>query len=691
MGEPLGDSATYRKADGGLVLGGGGSSSTPQNTTVSSTELPAWAQGYAKDTLANAANLTDINKNPYQTYSQPRIAGFSPMQEQAQTAASNMSAGPEAFQQNIGSYMSPYMQNVVDVQKQEAARQSGIMGTQQQAQAAQAGAFGGGRDAIMRAERERNLGQQMNQIQAQGSQAAYDSAANQFRQGITQDMGINQLQNQYGGQQQQLAQQGLNTNYQDFLNQQNYPYKQIGFMSDLVRGLPLGQQSTAQIYQAPPSTMQNIGALGLGAYGAKQLGMFADGGRVQGYADGGDINSMDDPNAMTAAVAKLSDAQLQQIVQHPSSAAELQAAKLELATRASEKGGLAGAYNMAHGGMVAFDEGGSVPGSYAPGDPATYQQALRNSLAYNAALSNFQPSKGRTREEQAADAAAYFKQAQELGGPDPYADYENTLKGFDTEDANMLSEGKGLAALQGAAAMLQGNDFARAAGNALGTAGAAYGQTLKESRARKRASAEGLFQLASERRKERMGLGKEALAREAELAKAIREGDKEKVDILLKQAQFSAQLAQAAKPYRSTGGGGGAPKGFDALNAAILAAKLDPKNPAKQAAAQAAIEAAAAWKTSDVGPTKADLTGQGLDITRSKDIAAAKTAAIKTLAMDSTYVFAPPEEKRRREAEATAAAEAGFRRMQRNGAPGAAPATGAGTRLKFDASGNLIQ
>lgn len=83
MGEPLGDSATYRKADGGLVLGGGGSS-TPSSTTVSSTELPDWAKGYAKDTLANAANLTDINKNPYQTYDQPRIAGFSPMQEQAQ-------------------------------------------------------------------------------------------------------------------------------------------------------------------------------------------------------------------------------------------------------------------------------------------------------------------------------------------------------------------------------------------------------------------------------------------------------------------------------------------------------------------------------------------------------------------------------------------------------------------------------
>jgi hypothetical protein len=679
MGEPLGDSATYRKADGGLVLGGGGSS-TPSSTTVSSTELPDWAKGYAKDTLANAANLTDINKNPYQTYDQPRIAGFSPMQEQAQTAASNMSAGPDAFQQNMGAYMSPYMQNVVDVQKQEAARQSGIMGTQQQAQAAQAGAFGGGRDAIMRAERERNLGQQMNQIQAQGSQAAYDQAANQFRQGITQDVAINQLQNQYGGQQQQLAQQGLSTNYQDFLNQQNYPYKQIGFMSDLVRGLPLGQQSTAQMYQAPPSTLQTVGALGMGAYGAKQLGMYAEGGQVDSYAGGGEINAMNDQNQMADAVDNLTDEQLKQIIQRPSSAAELEAAKMELATRASERSGLAGAYNMAQGGVVAFEEGGSVPGSYAPGNPALYSQALQNALGYNAALSTFQPSKGRTRDEQKADAEAYFKQAQEMGGPDPYADYEKTLKGFDTEDANMLSEGRGLAALQGMGAILEGNDPIRGVGKGFATAGASYGQTLKESRARKRASAEGQFQLASERRKERMGLGKEALAREAELAKAIREGDKERVEVLLKQASAAAALAAAAKPYRPTGGGGGggAPKGYDALAQAIYAELRAKGVPEVQARAQAYREAAGTWKTSDIGPTKADLTGEGLDITRAKDIQAAKAKAREALVLNREYNRASPEGKKTMEADSDKSVEQGYRRIQRSAAPNAksAPAGG---------------
>ena len=109
-------------------------------------------------------------------------------------------AGQATSPQAMQAYMSPYMQNVVDVQNREAARASGIQGTQQQAQATQAGAFGGGRDAIMRAERERNLATLQNQNQAQGQQAAYQQAqqAQQFGAGL----GLQGLQG---------AQQGLGT------------------------------------------------------------------------------------------------------------------------------------------------------------------------------------------------------------------------------------------------------------------------------------------------------------------------------------------------------------------------------------------------------------------------------------------------------------------------------------------------
>jgi len=258
--------------------------SVPDKTTQT-VELPEWAKPYAKDTLAKGAALTDINQNPYKQYGGERIAGFQPLQEQAFKTVGGMDAGPAGFQAGIGQYMSPYMQNVVDIEKREAGRQSGIMGTQQQAQATQAGAFGGGRDAIMRAERERNLSQQMGDIQSRGSQAAYEQAANQFRQGIQQQSGLAQMQGQMGAQQQQQAQRPLDMAYQDFLNQQNYPYKQLGFMSDLVRGMPLGQQSTQSVYAAPPSLMGQLGGLGMGAYGLSK--MMAEGGEVtsQGNKD----------------------------------------------------------------------------------------------------------------------------------------------------------------------------------------------------------------------------------------------------------------------------------------------------------------------------------------------------------------------------------------------------------------------
>lgn len=78
---------------------------------------------------------------------------------------------------DIGSYMSPYMRQVMDVQKREAIRQSEIAGQADAARAAAAGAFGGSRQAILEAERERNLQQQLGDIEATGMQAAYADAA----------------------------------------------------------------------------------------------------------------------------------------------------------------------------------------------------------------------------------------------------------------------------------------------------------------------------------------------------------------------------------------------------------------------------------------------------------------------------------------------------------------------------------
>ena len=208
--------------------------------------------------------------------------------------------------------MNPYMQNVVERQQQDAQRQSDIAMQALNAQAARSGAFGGSGNYLMRGQAAGNLARQKGDIQAQGLNNAYQQAMQQFNtqnqlnaqqqqfgaglglQGLQtagtmannlanigqtqygQNMGLLSMQNQFGGQQQQQTQNILNNQYQDYLNSQNYPYKQMGFMSDMIRGLPLTQQSQT-MYATPPSMLQQVAGLGITG---KALGAFAGGGSV---------------------------------------------------------------------------------------------------------------------------------------------------------------------------------------------------------------------------------------------------------------------------------------------------------------------------------------------------------------------------------------------------------------------------
>ena len=204
--------------------------------------------------------------------------------------------------------MNPYMQNVVERQQADARRQSEIAGQAQQAQAARSGAFGGSGDFLMRGQARGNLARQLGDIQAQGLNTAYNQAMGQYNaqnqlnaqqqqfgaglglQGLQtamsgaksladigqtqygQNLGLLDVQNRFGTQQQGQIQNQLNTEYQDFLNAQNYPYKQLGFMSDMLRGLPLTQQSSAMYGQAPSAVSQIAGLGGAALTGAKLFG-----------------------------------------------------------------------------------------------------------------------------------------------------------------------------------------------------------------------------------------------------------------------------------------------------------------------------------------------------------------------------------------------------------------------------------
>jgi hypothetical protein len=358
FGEPLGDSVTQRKLGGGYICGGGGKgggggggSPPPASQTVTQTSIPEYARPYVETMLGKSEALTDINQNPYQAYGGQRIAGFNPTQEQAfqnitnQQVAGQVGAGTAmAGAAGLGSlgagadyrnmatnpyatqaYMSPYMQNVVDVQKNEAFRDAQMRNIGANLGAARQGTYGGARQLLAEQERNRNLQQQMANIQATGTQNAFQAAQQAQQFGTTaglqgygqalqgaaalgqlgqtqfgQQQAINQGLQQVGAVQQAQAQQGLDLAYQDFLKQRNYPYQQLAFMSDMTRGIPLSQ-AAQQVYTAPPSTASQLGGLGMSALGIYGMsgGFKAKGGQIKemakgglAYATGGDIKTM---------------------------------------------------------------------------------------------------------------------------------------------------------------------------------------------------------------------------------------------------------------------------------------------------------------------------------------------------------------------------------------------------------------
>ena len=439
FGEPLGESATRLKP-GGRIYGGGGGGQTSQQTTTTDLPEWAQphakkilAKGealseapYQKYGGDRTAGFTGMQKGAMegartmgpasQLGTATGLAGTAGQRALDTSYQAGQFGGGQFGSNEAQQYMNPYMQNVVDIQQREAQRQGDIAGTKRGAQAVQSGAFGGSRQAIMEAEAARNLAQQKGDIQAQGLNQSYQQAMAQFNadqarrmqaeqlgeqsrqygaglglqglqtgiqaagqlgqlgsQQFQQGMDINKLQSAYGGMEQALNQRGLDVQYQDFLNQQNYPYKQLGYYSELLRGTPTGSSSVTNMYQPEGSTLGQITGLATGSYGLSKF--MAEGGEVNSYADGG-VTSQGNVESI---IEKLSDQQLQvafQNAQARNDMATMQAIQQELAMRASEKQGMAGAFNMlpqasqedvvqaAGGGIIAFADEGEVVDPY---------------------------------------------------------------------------------------------------------------------------------------------------------------------------------------------------------------------------------------------------------------------------------------------------------------------------------------
>lgn len=279
---------------------------TPGQPGYSPGILPKGQEVFAKDYATTYAPLIGAGLS-----GAGGIASLSPMQQQVGTELGQMTT-PSQFNMGTGAagsaygilggnmpsitnqgimqqYMSPYQQNVVDVQKAEAIRdaQKGLMA--QNLGAAKQGTYGGARQLLAQTELDRNLQTSLGRIQAQGLQSAYEAAQKgleaertaQLQRGTAlgqlgdvftragtaeQAADIDRLKTMgaYGDLERAYQQQVLDARKDELTRQSEFGAAQLGSMANLLRGVPLYQSSETKAQTTPPpSFASQLGGLGL--------------------------------------------------------------------------------------------------------------------------------------------------------------------------------------------------------------------------------------------------------------------------------------------------------------------------------------------------------------------------------------------------------------------------------------------
>jgi hypothetical protein len=318
----------------------GGSKAAPVPTatsqTITTNNIPSYLAPYIQDV---AGKSQAIANEKYVTYPGQRIAGFDPLQTQAQNQMARLGAinfgqaknyvgqvgqyGLQAGQAGINraneylaaptqqfgaaqaaQYMNPYQQSVTDAALREAQNASRDQANTAALRSAGTGSAGGSRQAIFQAMAARDEGRLRSDIQAKGSAAGYLNAQEQFERDRASRYNQAQLGSQYGmqglsaagqaarglgelgalqqktdmerigaqdrvgGVRQALEQQRMEQRYADFLRQRDYPKEQMGWYSNIIRGLPSEMNSSAITYGQQPSAATQLSGLGITALGA---------------------------------------------------------------------------------------------------------------------------------------------------------------------------------------------------------------------------------------------------------------------------------------------------------------------------------------------------------------------------------------------------------------------------------------
>jgi hypothetical protein len=215
-------------------------------------------------------------------------------------------------------YMSPYQTGVTDIAVREAEKQRDLAKSAGALGSIGRGTFGGARQALLQAEQQRGANQNIGDIRARGQQEAFMSAqqqferdqarrmqaaqlgqqAQQFGAGLGKDIGLAGLttgidasgkqaavasatqtanlerlkaQASTENEKQALQQQINDLKYQTFQEQQNYQKSQLEYLSNILRGNAAALGSTNVQYTPQPSTISQIGGLGLAGLGLANI------------------------------------------------------------------------------------------------------------------------------------------------------------------------------------------------------------------------------------------------------------------------------------------------------------------------------------------------------------------------------------------------------------------------------------
>ena len=289
-------------------MGGGGGAPTETKSTVTQTNLPEYVRPYFERLLQRTETESKRDYEPYQgqriaDVSQDILASEDRVRGIADQGLPEIQASLDRFQRSmdfqprqftgeeVGKYMSPYMDEVIARQKQGATEDYLAQLPQGAAQAISAGAFGGSREGVQRGIAQSKFLDRLADIEATGRQQAFDKAAGLFQADRAADVQAEQLglgaATQFAGlgERRRMGaiddaklletigkagmgreQAGLDLAYQDFVRQQAFPQERLGLFSSVLRGIPVTPSQTQTTYQ-PFDPLGRALGLGLTALG----------------------------------------------------------------------------------------------------------------------------------------------------------------------------------------------------------------------------------------------------------------------------------------------------------------------------------------------------------------------------------------------------------------------------------------